>query len=166
MGPHTAPGPRFAPPPLLQVMWNIRTVPASGAGERRWRGLGLQHKQPIWLLSHQMFVLVLSEASRLQLGAAGVCVPWVEERVLSGLERSAGPGQLPGAGLQQVRRSPGDILPPRALTWNLIVPPRFHRGTYFGWGRQQAAPGGGFLMLRPDLDPGASILQQLELRCS
>lgn len=57
------------------------------------------------VLNRQMFLLVLSEASWLQFGAADLCVPWVEERVLPGLERPAGPSQLPGAGLQQVRRS-------------------------------------------------------------
>lgn len=55
-------------------------------------------------------MLVLSEAPWLQVGAADPCVRWVEERVLSGLERPAGQSQLPGAGLQQVRRSSCNVL--------------------------------------------------------
>lgn len=83
--------------------------------------------------------------------------------MLPGLERPAGPGQLPGAGLQQVRRSSGNILMPAEVQPD--PPPPFHRGSYFGWGQQQAAPGGRFLRLKPDLHPEASVLQQFELTC-
>lgn len=68
-----------------------------------------------------MFLLVLSEASGLRVRAAGLRLPWVEERVLSGLECPAGPGQLPGAGLQQVRRSSWNIVSAHLLRWFLTL---------------------------------------------
>lgn len=63
-----------------------------------------------------MYLLVLSKAPWLRLRATGLWVRWVEERVLSGLECSAGQGQLPGDGLQQVSDSSWTILITQMLT--------------------------------------------------
>lgn len=63
-----------------------------------------------------MYLLILSEAPWLRFRATGLWVRRMEERMLSGLECSAGQGQLPGNGLQQVSGSSWTILMTQVLT--------------------------------------------------
>lgn len=82
--------------------------------------------------------------------------------MLPGLERSPGQSRLPGAGLQQVSWT---LLITHVQAWRMTTTVCSHRGTYFQSGQQRATSGGGFLRLKSDFYPEASILQQFVLTC-